>query len=226
MYSEFDKPAIGFLFFPEHISSSVVDTARRTGVKAVFDLTGIDAAASTGALLQANIASDAVELKLSSDALLNPALPDFLRKTNITTIWVELHEALIPDIGALLEKISGLSDEWTIIPILGSVPLIRNIVENHPEIKVIALKGNEASGFVGSETIFILYAAVRQMIQDRDKAPALAIWGERGSCRGGCCIPCNRIETHRFRECTLANGYFRDLRRLSQQDRQSAARSY
>ncbi len=177
MYSEFDKPAIGFLFFQEHISSSVVDTARRTGVKAVFDLTGIDAAASTGALLQANIASDAVDLKLSADALLNPALPDFLRKINVTTVWVELHEALVPNIGALLGKISGLSDELTIIPILGSVPLIRNIIENHPKIRVIALKGNEASGFVGSETIFILYAAVRQMIQDRDKAPALAIWG-------------------------------------------------
>ena len=74
MYSEFDKPAIGFLFFPEHISSSVEETARRTGVKAVFDLTGIDAAASSGALLQAITASEAVELELSSDALLNPAL--------------------------------------------------------------------------------------------------------------------------------------------------------
>ena len=177
MYSEFDKPAIGFLFFPEHISSSVVETARRTGVKAVFDLTGIDAAASTGALLQANTASEAVELKLTADALLNPALPDFLRKTNVTTVWVELHEVLVKDIGVFLEKISGLSDELTIIPILGRVPLIRNIIENHPKIRVIALKGNEASGFVGSETIFILYAAVRQMIQDRDKAPALAIWG-------------------------------------------------
>jgi len=177
MTGEFNRPAIGFLFFPEHISSAVVDTAMRTGVKAVFDLTGIDAAASTGALLQANTASDAVELKLSADTLLDPAVPDFLRKTNVTTVWVELHEALVPDTEALLEKISELSDEFTIIPILGSVPLIRNIIENHSKISVIALKGNEASGFVGSETLFILYAVVRQMIQDRDKAPGLAIWG-------------------------------------------------
>ena len=177
MTGEFNRPAIGFLFFPEHISSAVVETAMRTGVKAVFDLTGIDTAASTGALLQANTASGAVELKLSADTLLDPSVPDFLRKTNVTTVWVELHEALVPDTGALLEKISELSDEFTIIPILGSVPLIRNIVENHSKISVIALKGNEASGFVGSETLFILYAAVRQMIQDRDKAPGLAIWG-------------------------------------------------
>lgn len=174
---EFDKPAISFLFLPEHISSAVVETARRTGVKAVFDLTEIDPVASVGELLEANTASDAVELKLSADALLNPAVPDFLRKANVTTVWVELHEAFVPDIRALLEKISELSDELTIIPILGSVPLIRNIIENHPKIKAIALKGNEASGFVGSETLFILYAAVRQMIQDRNKDPALAIWG-------------------------------------------------
>jgi malonyl CoA-acyl carrier protein transacylase len=175
--SELVKPAIGFLFFPEHISSAVVETARRTGVKAVFDLSGIDPATSTGELLRANTTSDTVELKLSAAALLNPAVPDFLRKTNVTTVWVELHEALVPETGRLLEKISGLSNEFTIIPILGSVPLIRKVIENHPNIKVIALKGNEASGFVGSETLLILYAAVRQMIWDRDEAPGLAIWG-------------------------------------------------
>ena len=173
----FDNPGIGFLFFPEHISSAVVETAIRTGVKAVFDLTGIDATVSAGKLLQANSTSNAVELKLSADTLFDPAIPDFLRKTNVTTVWVELHEALVPDTGVLLEKISELSDELTIIPILGSLPLIRNVIENHPEISAIAIKGNEASGFVGSETLFILYAAVRRMIQDRDKAPGLAIWG-------------------------------------------------
>lgn len=175
--SEFEKPAISFLFFPEHISSAVVETARRTGVKAVFDLSGIDPAASVGALLKANAAPDAVELKLSAEALLDPAAPEILRKTNATTVWVELHEALTPDMGALMERISELSDDMTIVPILGSVPLIRNVIEDHPEIKVLALKGNEASGFVGSETLFILYAAVRQMIRDRDDAPAIAIWG-------------------------------------------------
>jgi len=174
--NKFDKPGIGFLFFPEHVSSSVVETARRTGVKAIFDLTGIDPTASAGVLLQANTTPHAVELKLSADALFNPAVPDFLRRTNVTTIWVELHEALVPDTGALLEQISGLSDEFVIIPILASVPLIRDIIENHPEIKIIALKGNEASGFVGSETLFVLYAAVREMIQDREEAPCLAIY--------------------------------------------------
>jgi hypothetical protein len=217
MSGEFDKPGIGFLFFHEHISCAVVETARRTGVKTVFDLTGIDAAASTGKLLQANSASDAVELKLSADTLLDPAIPNFLKKTNVTTVWVELHEALAPDTGTLLEKISELSNELTIIPILGSLPLIRNVIENHPEISVIALKGNEASGFVGSETLFILYAAVRQMVQDRDKAPGLAIWGGRGSCRGIGCVSCNRNKTHRFRERTHVDGSFYSLWRFSRQ---------
>ncbi|WP_051328312.1 type I polyketide synthase [Desulfatirhabdium butyrativorans] len=172
-----DKPGIGFQFFPEHISSSVVGVARRKGVKAVFDLTGADLAASAGALLEANSDSETVELKLSANALFDPAVPGFLRKTKVTTVWVELHDGLVSDTGALLEKISELSDELTIIPVMGSMPLIQNIIENHPEIRLIALKGNEVSGFVGSETLFILYCAVRQLIQDRDKAPDLAIWG-------------------------------------------------
>jgi acyl transferase domain-containing protein/NAD(P)H-dependent flavin oxidoreductase YrpB (nitropropane dioxygenase family)/NAD(P)-dependent dehydrogenase (short-subunit alcohol dehydrogenase family)/acyl carrier protein len=138
----------------------------------------MDPTTERGRLLQAAASSDAVDLKLSADILFNPTLPDFLTETKVTTVWVEVHGTLAQqETRALLEKISELSDEFTIIPIMGSVPLIREIIENHPAIKLIALKGNEASGFVGSETTFTLYAAVRQILRDRDQGPGLCIWG-------------------------------------------------
>ena len=173
-----DKPSIAFLFFPEHISSSVVWAAKRTKTKAIFDLAGIDLATARERLLQAGTSSDAVELKLSADFLFSPTAPDILKETNVTTVWVELHGTLVhQETRALLKKISELSDEFTIIPIVGSVPVVREIIENHPEVRFIALKGNEASGFVGTETIFTLYAAVRQILRDLDEGPGLCIWG-------------------------------------------------
>ena len=173
-----DKPSIAFLFYPEHISPPVVRAARQTGTKAVFDLAGIDPVAARERLLQADISSDAVELKLSADFLFDPALPDFLTEAKVATVWVELHGTPEQrETRALLAKISELSGEFTIIPITGRLPLIREIIENHPEIKLIALKGNEASGFVGTETIFTLHAAVRQIVRDRAEGPGLCIWG-------------------------------------------------
>jgi len=173
-----DKPSIAFVFFAEHISSAVVGTARRTGTKAIFDLAGIDPPTARDRLLQAGAGSEAVELKLSADFLFNPTLPDFLKEIQVTTVWVELQGSPEQEqTRALVERMSELSDEFTIIPIMGSVPVAREIIENHPEIRLIAIKGNEASGFVGNETLFTLYAAVRQILRDREKGPGLSIWG-------------------------------------------------
>ncbi|MCE5333954.1 MAG: SDR family NAD(P)-dependent oxidoreductase, partial [Desulfobacteraceae bacterium] len=173
-----DNPSIAFLFFPEHISIEVVKAARRTKTKAIFDLTCADPFSAGGRLLEADATGGAVELKLSADAISSPSFPDFLAESGLSTVWVEIHGAPAErQTQALLQKMTELSRECAVIPIAGNAALARDIIENYPEIKHIALKGNEASGFVGSETVFTLYSAVRQIVRDRGEGPGLSIWG-------------------------------------------------
>ena len=60
---------------------------------------------------------------------------------------------------------------------LGDPELIRRVVQEFPGIKRIALKGNEAAGFVSSQTAFILYSSTREIIRLRGAGPDLYLWG-------------------------------------------------
>ena len=178
VFDEFDQSNVAFLFSPEHLTSPIIDASRRIGVKAVFDLTGPDPIAMLRERRGDHSTLDGVELRLPADALfLDTSIIGFLREAGVTTVWVELLEPFAPDIDAILERISELSGVLTIVPILGSVPLIRKILQIHPEIRMIALKGNETAGFVGEEPLFILYNAVRQMLQELAAPPRIAVWG-------------------------------------------------
>ncbi len=181
MISDLQLPAVSFVWRSTDITSSVVEMARRTGTKVIFDLTAIEPFSAGGALLQADAASDAVELKISHVALMEWGLKDFLNELDIKRIWVELHPRLLEtDAHDLLARISGLSSEISIVPVVGDCGLINQIINEHP-IPAIALKGNEASGFVSSETAFTLYAGIREKTRDRSEPPQLFIWGGAAS---------------------------------------------
>jgi len=155
-----------------------VDLARRNQVRAIFDLSTIDPETVGRALLQADAAADAVDLKVSADFLLDPRCGDFLKETGISRVWFELHPLLAD--GApqrILRKAVELQDEITAIPIVGDIDLVTRIVKEFPAIRDLALKGNEAAGFVGSETLFVLYSAVRELVRDWHDAPDLSVWG-------------------------------------------------
>ncbi len=178
MSSDLQKPSIAFVWRHKDIVSSVVDMARRTGAKAIFDLSSTDAESAGLALLQADAGADAVDLKISPNFLLDPGLESLLKETGINRVWFELHP-LVADLDPdqLLHRVVELSEEITAVPVTGDVGLITRIITRHPAIRNIALKGNEAGGFVGAETIFTLYSAVRELIRNRTDAPDLFIWG-------------------------------------------------
>ena len=178
MPTENSRPSIAFLWRPEDISSSVVQTARSTGSRAIFDLSLSDMESVGKALLQADAGADAVDLKISPSFLMQDQLEAFLEDTDVSRIWVELHPPLLEeDPARFLERISELSHKYTVIPVVGSVDLISRIVNEFPQISNLALKGNEASGFVSSETTFVLYSSVRELIRGRGSGPELCLWG-------------------------------------------------
>ncbi|MBI5250247.1 MAG: acyltransferase domain-containing protein, partial [Desulfomonile tiedjei] len=178
MSDNFDAPVIAFVWRPEEIKSSVVETARSTGARIIFDLSQADLNNVGIALLQADASNDVVDLKISSAALMDAGIFEFLEETGISRVWVEFQPCLLnKGTESFWQKIEELSGRFEIIPVLGDVDLIRQTLENHPQIRSLALKGSESSGYVSTETAFTLYSAVREITLGKDEAPSLFLWG-------------------------------------------------
>lgn len=178
MSDNFEAPVIAFVWRPEEIKSSVVETARRTGTRIIFDLSQTNWNSVGITLLQADATHDAVDLKLSPAAVMDADVTEFLEETGINRAWIEVQPCLLNDeTGRVLQRIEELSDRFDLVPVVGTPDLVRRVLGNHPLIRNIALKGSEAAGFVSTETAFTLYSAVREMTRDRDEAPQLFLWG-------------------------------------------------
>ena len=172
------RPIIAFVWSPREITSSVVETARSTKTQAIFDLTATQPESAGTALLQADASGDAVDLRISPISLMDPELGEFLNEVGIRRLWVELHPALLADdLDSVLDRINSLAADFDVFPVMGSTDLISRVLDRYPAIRNIALKGNEAAGFVSSETTLTLYGSVRSMIRDRNEQPDLFIWG-------------------------------------------------
>ena len=84
----------------------------------------------------------------SAASLMDPGLEEFLKETGIRRLWIELHPVLLEeDPDHYLQRINELAGDFRRLPCCGSVDLASRILDKHPGIKNIALKGNEASGF-------------------------------------------------------------------------------
>ncbi len=178
MTADHTRPIIAFVWPPKEITSSVVETARSSKTQAIFDLSTIQPESAGTALLQSDASRDAVDLKISPTFLMNPGLEEFLGETGINRVWVELHPILLEeDPEDVLKRIEDLTGHFDVIPVVGSVNLISSILDKHPGIRNIGLKGNEASGFTSTETTLTLYGAVRALIRDRSEQPGLVVWG-------------------------------------------------
>ncbi len=173
------RPSLGFVYYPEHICSALMESALETGTKAIIDLSFIDPGEVLEALLRAGRGLEAVELKLPADILGDTKTRSFLDQAGITTVWTELHEWM--ETGRALEAIGELPEGVEVIPVTGSLRLIGDIMKNHPHIKRLGLKGNEASGFTGADSLFTIYSTARAMAGE--SGPSLAVWGGIGMAR-------------------------------------------
>jgi len=177
MTSDSQLPILAFVWRVTDITSSVVEMARHTGSRVIFDLTAQDPVLAGRALLQADAGGDAVDLKISHTALMEGWLESFLEELGVNRIWVELHPRILEiDLHILLDRIAALSSRFTVIPVAGDCELIARILNECP-VSAIALKGNEASGFVGSETTFTLYSSIREKVRERSEPVQLFVWG-------------------------------------------------
>jgi len=171
--------ALHFVFRACDLKSSTIDNAQRTGTRAVCDVSWSVGSPFSHLLQRPQIAEGVTDLKIAASDLMDPRLISLIQSCGIERMWVELHPTLLQRplvdyLGRIVELSSGA---FSLVPIIGSLDVFDCISREYPQIEQVALKGNEASGFVGSETLLTLYTSVREMTRERGHGPELCVWG-------------------------------------------------
>ncbi|MGQ9687374.1 MAG: SDR family NAD(P)-dependent oxidoreductase [Desulfobaccales bacterium] len=169
------NPFLAFVWQPKDLNSTVVDISRTSAIVAIFDLSRHQPGEWTGALK----AAGARQVKISPAAFLAPDLNDFVQEAALDTLWVEYHPALFPgQADAFIQRFREVEALVRVAPISGDLSFLRQIATLESPPPLIALKGSEASGLVGSETLGILYAILEREEQVRSR---LVVWGGVGT---------------------------------------------
>jgi malonyl CoA-acyl carrier protein transacylase len=176
--SEAPVSSISFVWRPEELMLPVLQMAKRTGSRAIFDFSDLGAE-GVGIFLQGAPGTGEVrDIKVSIPAFFDPALGQVLEGTGVRNIWVECNSLLTPEDSALfLLRLRELSVNFACYPITGDRHLLAAIVKSTSGVGRVALKGCEASGFVSGETTMTLYATLKEMLCAGSKPLEIVIWG-------------------------------------------------
>ncbi|MGO9122921.1 MAG: SDR family NAD(P)-dependent oxidoreductase [Desulfomonilaceae bacterium] len=173
-----EYPLIAFVWNPEDWISTILETSHRVGCKAILDLTSAQMDAETVAMLRPRDFADAVHVKILPEWLTDARLDNVLQSAGAKGVWVELNPVLIRSHPRnYLDRLVQLSARLNCYPIVGDLDLIGLIVHEYPGLRDIVLKGAEAAGFVSSENIFALFAAVRHISTTIGNPKNLIVWG-------------------------------------------------
>ncbi|MCX5891222.1 MAG: beta-ketoacyl synthase N-terminal-like domain-containing protein, partial [Deltaproteobacteria bacterium] len=163
-----------FVWGSRNVSHTVVDLARRTHSSAIFDLSPMQFTQMATALRKAGASA----AKISANDLIEPEIEVFLEESGVKTLWIEYHPDLFsgtPE--AFLERLGQLSARCACVPVTGDLDLLYRLIQGAGPLTTVALKGSEAAGFVGGETLGVLYSSLREMVRERGRKLDLVIWG-------------------------------------------------
>ena len=176
------NPTIAFLWRPEEMTPGVIEMARLTETSAIFDLTGADSLGGYDGLIETADAAGVSDIMVLPSWLEEDRFQDILASGGIENVWVEIHPRFFNgSLPALLNALEKIPDHCRSFPVMGHMPWLMEILDRYPEIPDLVLKGNEASGFVSSETILTLYATLQKIMRDRRISANLFIWGGIGT---------------------------------------------
>ena len=178
MVPESHSASIMFVWRTNEITSAVVEQARNNRVRALFDLSSYSFEKASAALLMADASKDCADVKVSPSGLEGDSLREFMLETGLDRLWVEIENyGDDKEIEENLKYIVTLAKLFTVIPIITDPRLIAQVVQDHPDIRNIAIKGSESSGFVGSESTFSLFSTIKASMQGQGSSPNVYIWG-------------------------------------------------
>ena len=171
-------PTIAFVWRPEEMVPPVTQMTKRTGSRAIFDVSMMGADALRSTLRKASPAAQVRDIKISAPALLDPSLEQLLQETGVQNLWVECHPLFFRgDFSVYLQRLRGLAENYNLFPIIGDLDLLAALLTDSPGIGRVVLKGCEAAGFVSGETTLALYSAVKEMRHNLSRSMEIFIWG-------------------------------------------------
>ena len=174
-----------FVWEPRDVSHTVVDLSRLTSSRAIFDLSAMQFSQMATALRVVG----ATAAKISAHDFMGPEVEVFLEESGVKTLWVEYHSDLFPGTpDAFLEQLDNLSGRCACLPVISDLDLLHRIIGHHGPVGTVALKGNEAAGFVSGETIGVLYSTAQEMLAGEWPRPGPGHLGWSGHSRGRGCL--------------------------------------
>ena len=163
-----------FVWGSRNVSHTVVDVARLTSSRAIFDLSAMQFAQMGTALRTVG----ATAVKISAPDLMEPELEVFLEESGVKTLWVEYHPDLFPGAPEVfLQRLDQLSARCACLPIISDLDLLHSLIQHQGPVRTVALKGNEAAGFVSGDTIGVLYSSAKEMFRSSGREVDVVIWG-------------------------------------------------
>ncbi len=172
----------GFVWPHCSVSSAIASLARRSAAGVIFDVTRKNLLEIAKKLIKCDLPQGQFDLKLCVEDLTSPDLPLLLEDTTVRNLWIEIgphHEVDI--LSAVVEASRKFNGKATCIPVLSSLKIISHLLDHVPELPDIALKGNEAAGFVGPETALSLICAVRSRLAQLERSMNVFLWGGIGT---------------------------------------------
>ena len=109
---------------------------------------------------------------------MDPELEVFLEESGVQTLWVEYHPDLFPGSpDAFLQRLDRFSARCACLPVLSDLDLLHRIIQHQGPVRTVALKGNEAAGFVSGDTIGVLYSGAIELLRESGREVEVVIWG-------------------------------------------------
>ena len=164
-----------FVWRPQMLSAEAADAARRAGFRIVCDLTGPQRLEK--AALLTRLADSAMPVDYWIDGVGEGGLPEAVlealcRLAPTASVWVDSF-GLPADMPRSLRELATDRLGW----VVASAAELEQIRQTMPNAARFALKGNEAAGFVGADTIFTLFATVRDQFRRNGESVQLHVWG-------------------------------------------------
>ncbi len=164
-------PAVCFVWQPFDINDAVLEIDKAGEARIVVDLSG---SSLTDFQDKGPLFKD-IDVKISLQQFVDSSTCDFLNTSGIRTIWLEYFPELLPfDFDSFLDRLRTFK---AITLVTGDIEFIRYYFKNSMTNCGLALKGSEASGFVGSETALTLLSLAERLATECSFQPSIHVWG-------------------------------------------------
>lgn len=176
----FESDAVfSFVWRLQDLHEKALQIHRDTGTRIIADPSQLGLEDAVNCLHSYPFSGFKVDLKIPFPWLLEPGIEPLVEDPGIETLWVEYHPLVHEQpMESFLNRVSEISRIRPCCPVLGDTQCIQELLrEPSLAIRGFAIKGLEASGFVSTESVLVLYGAVRELVRENARQTDITIWG-------------------------------------------------